>query len=145
MTNTPQIQWDIISERKGYVPDGYRASGPAERTGADVTVEPGVSAASSVIPVRSVRVGRTRLRAQELFPVKLSIGDDHFFVESENLGIYAAGKTFQAAVEDFCEQLIDIYEHYKSLNARQVTGDANRLRRLYTQMFVEEQVDVSQA
>lgn len=131
---------DIVSERKRYVPEGYVSTGPADPTGSEIAGEPKVSAASSIIPVWSVRVGDTCLCARHPFPVKLTTGDDHFFVESETLGIYSVGHTLQVAISDFSEQLIEIFRHYQSLRPQQVTGDARRLRQLFRELFVEEQV-----
>ena len=79
-------------------------------------------------------------RARQPLPIKITTGDDHFLVECENLAVYAAGKTISAAVLDFCEQVTDLFHHYKALQPQQVTGEARRLRRIYRALFVEEKI-----
>jgi hypothetical protein len=58
-----------------------------------------------------------------------------FFVENETLGIFATGETREEAKRAFDEHLIYFYNHYKKLSWDRVTGEAERLKRLYEDLF----------
>ena len=137
MTHLNEIDNDIVSERKGYVPEGY-LPWKVDQTGQYVATEPDVAAASSIIPVSTITVGNVRLRARRPFPIKYFVAGEHFFMESESLSVYAAGDTYADAIQDFAEQILDIFHHYQALSDDQVIGEAHRLKRLYTGLFVEE-------
>jgi len=137
MTSLNEIGNDIFSERKAHVPDGYLLR-ESDQTGEEATTEPQVAAASSVIAVSTVRVRNVRLRATRPFPVKLTMTDDYFYLESEGLCVYAIGKTYAEALQEFCEQVVDIFRHYQGLSDDEVIGEARRLRRLFTGLFIEE-------
>ena len=137
MTHLNEIDNEIVSERKGYVPEGY-LPWRVDQTGRDIATEPQIAAASSIIPVSTITVGNVRLRARRPFPVKLSVTDEHFFVDSESLSIYAAGKSYADAIQDFAMQVLDIFHHYQTLGDDEVIGEAQKLKRRYADLFIEE-------
>ena len=137
MTGLNEIGNDNVGERKRYVPAGYLPQ-RADQTGQDVATEPHVSAASSIVPILTIRVGDVRLRATRPFPVKITATDEHFLLESESLAIYAAGETYSDAIQDFATQVLDIFNHYQALSDDQTLGEARKLKRRYADLFVLE-------
>ncbi|MEA1991059.1 MAG: hypothetical protein U9N58_02540 [Thermodesulfobacteriota bacterium] len=67
--------------------------------------------------------------------VKVTRGEILFFVENETLDIFATGETREEAIRAFNEHLIYFYNHYKNLSWDRVTGEAERLKRLYEDLF----------
>ncbi len=137
MTRLNEIGNDAFSERRRYVPDGYLLR-EIDQTWEEAITEPQVAAASSVTAVSTVQVRNVRLRTTRPFPVKVTMTDDYFYLESEGLCVYAVGKTYPEAHQEFCEQVVDIFRHYQGLSEDEVIGEARRLRRLYTALFIEE-------
>ena len=137
MTGLNEIGNDIVRERKRYIPPGYLRR-EVDQTGQDVTTEPHVAAASSIVPISTIRVGDVRLRATRPFPVRITATDDHFFFESESLAIYAAGETYSDAMQDFATQVLDIFNHYQALSDDQALGEAQKLKRRYANLFLVE-------
>ena len=52
------------------------------------------------------------LTSSKPIAVKISRGETSFFADNETLDIYAIGDTIEDAINDFCIQLLDFYEHY---------------------------------
>jgi hypothetical protein len=72
--------------------------------------------------------------------IALSRGEQLFFAENENLGIVATGRSVLDAVEDFGEQLVESYLHYRRLGWNDVTGRAVELKRFFEDFFSEARV-----
>jgi len=75
------------------------------------------------------------VRARKPVLVKVTRGETLFFVENETLDIFATGETREEAKRAFDEHLIYFYNHYKNLSWDRVTGEAERLKRLYEDLF----------
>ena len=75
------------------------------------------------------------VRALKPVSVKVTRGETLFFVENETLDIFATGETREEAIRAFNDHLIYFYNHYKNLSWDRVTGEAERLKRLYEDLF----------
>ena len=67
----------------------------------------------------------------ETMRVKISKGETLFFAENEYFGIFTTGKSREEAINNFSEQIIHFYNHYKQLNWDRVTGEALRIKKLF--------------
>ena len=63
--------------------------------------------------------------------VKISKGETLFFAENEYFGIFATGESRDEAINNFSEQIIHFYNHYKQLNWNRAAGGALRIKRLF--------------
>ena len=63
--------------------------------------------------------------------VKISKGETLFFAENEDFGIFTTGESRDEAINNFSEQIIHFYNHYKQLNWNRATGEALRIKRLF--------------
>lgn len=70
-------------------------------------------------------------------PVRVTItrGESLYFAESENVGIFVTGDTPGLAIEAFEEQVVHFYNHFNSVGLDEVTGEACRLKKLYSKYF----------
>ncbi len=67
----------------------------------------------------------------------ISRQDGRYFAENESLDIYAMGASEEEAIDDFCQNLIYFYKHYKALSWDKVTGRAEELKQLFDDVFQE--------
>ena len=67
--------------------------------------------------------------------VKISRGETSFFADNETLDIYAIGDTIEDAINDFCIQLLDFYEHYRTLDSDEANSNALKLKKTYLNLF----------
>jgi hypothetical protein len=72
--------------------------------------------------------------------IAVSRGEQLFFAENEKLGIVATGKSVLDAVEDFGEQLVESYFHYRRLGWDDVTGRAVEVKHFFEDFFSEARV-----
>ena len=63
--------------------------------------------------------------------VKISKGEILFFAENEFFGIFATGESRDEAINNFSEQIIHFYNHYKQLNWNRAAGEALRIKKLF--------------
>ena len=63
--------------------------------------------------------------------VKISKGEALFFAENEYFGIFATGESRDEAINNFSEQIIHFYDHYKQLNWNRAAGEALRIKKLF--------------
>lgn len=87
------------------------------------------------IPAWEFSSSNATVRALKPVSVKVTRGETLFFVENETLDIFATGETREEAIRAFNEHLIYFYNHYKNLSWDRVTGEAERLKRLYEDLF----------
>ena len=82
-----------------------------------------------------------KYKITEVYPnsplVKVSKGESFFFAENENLGIFATGESRNEAIRAFNEHLIHFHKHYKQLDWNKATGEAQRLKKIYEDLFKE--------
>lgn len=62
--------------------------------------------------------------------------DKYYFAENSELGIYANGLTESSAIDDFCNQLIYLYEFYRDNPDDQLIGEAIRLKKFFKHLLI---------
>lgn len=71
--------------------------------------------------------------------VKVYRDDDIFFAENETISVWGAGETQQEAIEDFCEQVLYFFEHYKKIEKSKLSELALKLKEIYKDLLFEEE------
>lgn len=79
-----------------------------------------------------------RLNAVKPVTIYVSKGEELWFAENDKLNIYANGKDSAEAINDFTEQLIHFYKHYKSSTEDNLLQYARALKKTFLENFVEE-------
>jgi hypothetical protein len=90
------------------------------------------------IPVWRFKDDDLSLKANKAISIYVCRVLNHYCAENESLNIYAVGESYAAAIEAFKHHLIYLYQHYKSLSSDDVTGEAERLKQSYNDLFVED-------
>ncbi len=78
-----------------------------------------------------------KIFASKPIEVKINRQNRNYFAENESLDIYSIGSSEEEVIEDFCQQLIYFYKHYKELSWDKVIGQAKKLKELYEDIFQE--------
>lgn len=87
------------------------------------------------IPLRSFNANAVMLVSDKPVETKLYFDNGSFFVESESLHIFANGQTVDEAMADFNDQIVHFYNYYTALEDDDVVGQAQQVRRIYSQHF----------
>jgi hypothetical protein len=128
---------ETYSEREnriGFIPNDYQRWFTSVSTAADLDTMPNVyEYAASKTPMLRIVIRKKIIIPPKPVSVKISKGEKLFFAENDNLNLYATGETSQEAVQEFCEQLLHFYMHYKKLSWDKVTGEGRRLKEIYNQ------------
>ena len=132
----------LRQEREWQPPPGRYLSSGWVSTGSESELDPGLHGlALSRTPAWQFRAEKQVVLASKPVIICLTRGEELFFAENETLGIVATGETVFEAVEEFGEQLVDSYFHYKHLPWERTTGEATKLKQFYEEFFSEVQVE----
>jgi hypothetical protein len=111
-----------------------------------VQVEPGVETGTDYVapPKRRVPQYEFRSGSRRILPIKpvqvtLFEEDGCFIACNENLHIWAVDDNPQAALQDFEEQVVYFFYHYKAKSPASLLGSAARLKKLYSESFQESE------
>jgi len=139
--NVAQIDqsYKLISNRVLDVPDGCKKSVDRVSTGAEIDVQPFLNYLTNKMPAWAFRYKRKVLYSTLPVDVNIRREDMFYFAENETLKIFVVGDTLNEAMRVFAEQLLYFYEHYKGLTPDKVTGEAEKLKQLYSTHFKEEE------
>lgn len=80
--------------------------------------------------------GRTFLPSK---PIGIQVTQDGawFFAENEALNVVGTGGSLEEAVFDLEHHIVHFWQYYRSLQDSQVTGDAVRLKHLFSNLLAE--------
>jgi hypothetical protein len=80
--------------------------------------------------------GRTYLPSK---PIGTNVTQDGawFFAENEALNVVGTGGSLEEAVLDLEHHIVHFWQYYRSLQDSEVTGDAIRLKKLFSNLLVE--------
>jgi hypothetical protein len=72
-------------------------------------------------------------------PVEVTLvrDEDCYLAQSERFNVFAAGETREEAIQDFTQQVVYFYLHYRERPAESLIGLALRLKPLYASSFDE--------
>ena len=128
--------YELRKERSEFFPQDFKrcsvpiSTAPESGTPSRFSGSPVVK-----IPAWEFSSSYATVHARKPVLVKVTRGETLFFVENETLDIFATGETREEAIRAFNEHLIYFYNHYKNLSWDRVTGEAERLKRLYEDLF----------
>lgn len=89
-------------------------------------------------PIWHVRQQQRCFRLVRPLMVRVRQEGGFFFAENETLRIVGTGTDTEEALRDFSFQLMYFHHYYTQIPAHKVVGEAERLKRLYQRIFVEE-------
>lgn len=126
----------LIDDRKQFIPENFEAHACVS-TSADFDTR--VHLPWPDLPTPHWQFHKRRRTIYPTMPITVTIsrGESLYFAENEELGIFVTGETREKANNAFEEEVIHFYEHYKNLSWDKVTGEAERLKRLYGTLFKE--------
>jgi len=130
--------YELINKRIQDVPDNYERSATKEITAAEIDVRPSLNYLANKMPAWTFHCQDKVLYSTLPVDVNIRREEMFYFAESEKLKIFVIGETYDEAMRAFAEQLLYFYEHYKRLTPDKVTGEAERLKRIYSTHFKEE-------
>lgn len=90
------------------------------------------------VPKYDFVVGNHRIIPSKPVQVTVYKDEDYFVACSETLHIFAAAESAQSAIQDFSEQVVHFYFHYRERPENSVTGLAARVKAIFAQHFHEE-------
>ena len=138
--NAAQINesYELRNERLRFIPENFNRGMTDTSTGLEDNIKP--RHWGSII-VKTPLWRFTSLKAEVISAkpvlVKISKGEKLFFAENDNLGIFATGESRNEAISTFNEHLIHFHKHYKHLDWNKATGEAQRLKKIYEDLFKE--------
>jgi hypothetical protein len=121
------------------VPAGYRPAEPKVETGCGVgRVRQALG--EKVGPVFLWRIGLRHGASALRRPLQVRVYAEGSFVfaENETLAVCGTGETSEDAVEDLASHVAHFHAYYKALPPSKVTGEAERLKKAYSEIFDEE-------
>ena len=90
------------------------------------------------VPAFTFVLDNIRLNTVKPVTIYVSKGEELWFAENDKLNIYANGRDSVEAINDFTEQLIHFYKHYKSSSEDELLQYARALKQTFLENFVEE-------
>jgi len=138
--NVAQINesYELRDERLGFIPENFSRGVIDTSTGLEDNVKPWRWGSIIVkIPLWRFTSPKAEVISTKPVLVKISKGESLFFAENENLGIFATGDSRNEAISAFNEHLIHFHYHYKHLDWNKATGEAQRLKKIYEDLFKE--------
>ena len=91
------------------------------------------------VPVWRIQQKERHFRCRAPVMVQVRREGRFFFAESDALGITGTGITFEEAIRDLGHHIWHFYNYYRRLPANKVMGEAIRLRKLFSDLLIEEQ------
>ena len=140
--NEIEQSYEIRRERMCALPPEYMGNLPQESTAPEedqAFLSPRLNFLSKV-PLWKFSTTDMAVISSKPIRVKLSKQENIYYAENEALDVYAYGDSLFEAIEDFCEQVIYFYRHYKNLKPDRVTGEARELKKRYKDLFKEYMV-----
>ena len=138
--NVAQINesYELRDERLGFIPEHFNRGVVGTPTGLEYEVKPWrLNFAIVKTPLWRFTSPKVDIISAKPVLVKVSKGESLFFAENENLGIFATGESRNEAIRAFNEHLIHFHKHYKQLDWNKATGEAQRLKKIYEDLFKE--------
>lgn len=133
--------YELMHERLGLFP-GYNwppfMETPApETTAPERGSDPVCDVPISRTPAWYFAREKTVVLSSKPVAIRLTRDEGLCLAESEKLGIIGTGESVIDAFEDFGEQLVHQFLHYKRLDPRRGTGRALELKQIYEDLFEE--------
>lgn len=137
-TLTTEETYDLIKERRSYLPNNYRSTIVDEVGTAKIIDLQQVFKNKETVYIYRLYEENQRYLANNPIAVKISQDEDLFFAENENLNICGTGETSQEALADLHLHILHFYKYYRKIDKERLVGYAIRLKKLYHDLLIEE-------
>jgi hypothetical protein len=121
-----------------YIHSGVGIDTAAEIVGEDLLQN--LPSRRLMTPLWTVETPEKSFKMTKPISVRVYFDDDLFFAENDTLLLYGSGISPEEAIVDLELHIIHFYQYYKSLDWSQVTGDAKRLKSLYENLLIENNI-----
>ncbi len=130
--------YDLIKERRRYLPSNYRSTLVTEVGTANIIDWQKVFKNKKTIFIYRLFKENKRYLTNKPIAVKIYQDEGLFFTENENLNVCGTGETSQEALADLYLHILHFYNYYREIDEERLIGDAVRLKELYHGLLIEE-------
>jgi len=130
--------YDLIKERRRYLPSNYRSTLVDEVGTAKIIDWQQVFKNKKTIYIYRLFKENKRYLTNKPIAVKIYQDEVLFFAENENLNVCGTGETSQEALADLYLHILHFYNYYREINEEQLTENAIKLKKLYHDLLIEE-------
>lgn len=132
-----QNTYDLVKNRKDDLPFNINKCDTYDSTDVDFDANDYIGSLTTKVPKWNFKSLNFKIYSSKPIEVVISRQNGRYFAENESLDIYAIGASEEEAIDDFCQNLIYFYKHYKALSWDKVTGRAEELKQLFDNVFQE--------
>ena len=137
-TLTTEETYDLIKERRSYLPNNYRSTLDTEIGTTNIIDLQQVFENKKTIYIYRLFKENKRYLANKPIAVKIYQDEGLFFTENENLSVCGTGETSQEALADLYLHILHFYNYYREIDKERLIGNAVRLKKLYHDLLIEE-------
>lgn len=138
---TLEDTYQTIQERKSDMPEHYTVA-KVEEVGTAPSINPQEvfteNRRYAPTPIWRMQVDTKTFYTPKPISVRIYREEDIFFAENDALVVCGTGATPQEAVQDLNLHVIHFFEYYRNIDNNRLTGDALRLKQLYSKLLIEE-------
>lgn len=120
------------------IPAGFRGIEPQVHTAEWTDLRKLAQALHEWAPIWHIEHRPQAFRLVKPLRVNVHSEEGFVFATNETLSICGTGSSLEEAMADFSIHVVHFFNYYRSLPAEKVTGDAIRLKQIFTKLFVEE-------
>lgn len=91
----------------------------------------------SKLPLFRLTVSGRTFHPSKPIGIQVTQDGNWFFAENEALNVVGMGQSYEEAVLDLEYHIVHFWQYYRSLQDSQVTGDAARLKALFSNLLAE--------
>jgi hypothetical protein len=135
--------YDLLRERRLDVPERFSSHGKISVKTADIDpVEIfEKSKKFSKFPLFRLYVGNRTYRATKPIIIHIYQEDEWYFAENETLVLTGTGTSIVEAIHDLEQHIVHFWNYYKQLPDTKLTGDALRLKQIYSDLLIEDKAE----
>jgi hypothetical protein len=131
MASATRSAHELLHDRAGYFPRDLSQTCTYEED--DIVAN--TLSGPFKFPLFQLTVSGQTLFASKPIGIKVTQDGPWFFAENETLKVVGTGESYEEAVRDLEQHIIHFWRYYQSLQDSQVTGDAVRLKGLFSNLF----------
>ena len=131
----------LLRERRHEVPDQFSSQARISIKTAELTPTEILDtfAKAGKFPLFRIRVSEREYLPSKPILIHIYQDGDWFFAENETLVLVGTGQSKEEAVLDLEQHIVHFWNYYKKLMDDKISGDAVRLKKVYSGLFVEKQ------
>jgi hypothetical protein len=137
-TTLTEETYDLIEERRRYLPSNYRSTLVTEIGTTNIVDWQQVFKNKKTIYIYRLFKENKRYLTNKPIAVKIYQDEGLFFTENENLNVCGTGETSQEALADLYLHILHFYNYYREINEERLTENAIKLKKIYHDLLIEE-------